>query len=109
MACLREAKQLISIGKREFINRTYKHPSGRNVNWLEAILDIGLTEIEQVWQEVLQLTPNHYVEGPVDDFNRPSEGKIIWIFKKKINGVMTYIKLKIDNRGCVCLSFHEDW
>ena|SRR5690625_4359509 len=108
-AFLRKAKQLISVGKRDFIKRTYDHPSGKKVKWIEALLDIGLTSPEQMWDETLQLTPNDYREGPVVDNNRPWEGTVIWIFKKEVNGVLAYIKMKIDNRGCVCLSFHEDW
>lgn len=109
-AFLREAKQLISKGKRDFIKRTYDHPSGTKVKWKEALLDIGLTSPEQAWDEALKLSPKHYIDGPCQDADRPGEGKVIWIFKKEVNGVLTYIKVKIDSkRGCVCLSFHEDW
>lgn len=106
---LSEAKQFISEGKRDFIKRTYNHPSGEKIRWMQALLDIGLTNVEQVWNETLGLTPRDYMDGPVTDNDRPGDGKVIWIFKKNINGVRTYIKIKIDHRGCVCLSFHKDW
>lgn len=106
---LREAKQLISRGKKDFIKRTYDHPSGRKVRWIEALFEIGLTGVDQCWDEALKLTPNDYVDGPCVDNDRPQDGKVIWIFKKEVNGVLTYIKMKIDHRGCVCLSFHKDW
>ncbi|MGH0593619.1 hypothetical protein ACQVPY_15175 [Bacillus pretiosus] len=106
---LRKAKKLISSGKKDFIKRTYDHPSGRKVRWKEALLDIGLTTPEQAWDETLQLTPGDYIDGPCEDTDRTADGKVIWIFKKEVNGVLTYIKMKIDHRGCVCLSFHEDW
>ncbi|MFD1415364.1 hypothetical protein [Oceanobacillus jeddahense] len=106
---LRKAKQLISNGKKDFIKRTYDHPSGRKVKWVEALLEIGLTSPNQCWGEVLLLTPNDYVEGPCVDRNRPGDGNVIWVFKKEVNGSLTYIKMKIDKRGCVCLSFHKDW
>lgn len=108
-AFLREAKQLISTGKRDFIKRTYDHPSGRKVRWIEALLELGLINPEQMWEETLTLTPDHYVDGPCIDVDRPGDGKVIWIFKKEVNDILTYIKLKIDHRGCVCLSFHSDW
>ncbi|KZE65612.1 hypothetical protein AWM68_20640 [Fictibacillus phosphorivorans] len=109
-AFLREAKQLISVGKKDFIKRTYDHPSGRKVKWIEALLDIGLSNPSQAWDETLKLTPDDFIDGPCEDSDRPHEGKVIWIFKKEINGVSAYIKLKIDSRrGCVCLSFHKDW
>jgi hypothetical protein len=109
IAFLREAKQLISRGKKDFIKRTYDHPNGHKVRWIEALLDIGLTNPTQAWDEVLKLVPNDCVDGPCIDSDRPEDGKVIWIFKKDINGVLTYIKMKIDHRGCVCLSFHKDW
>ncbi|MGL4821249.1 MAG: hypothetical protein ACRC5C_14950 [Bacilli bacterium] len=107
VAFLREAKQRISVGQRDFIKRTYTHPSGRTVKWIEALMDIGLTDLGQCWQEILDLGPEHYDSGPHVD--RDFSQHTVWVFKKEINGRLTYIKLKIDERGCVCLSFHEDW
>lgn len=107
---LRDVKNYIVSGKKDFIKRTYRKPDGSKVKWIEALMDIGLTKPEQAWHEVLDLTPDDYQEGPILDFARPDEGKVIWVFKKEVNSTLTYIKLKIDNRrGCVCLSFHEDW
>ncbi|MEC1410834.1 hypothetical protein P9C93_09525 [Bacillus safensis] len=107
---LKEAKRLISRGKYDFIPRTYDHPTGKKVRFKEALLDIGLTEPNQIWQEILNLKPSECVKGPELDVARPREGKVIWIFKKEINGVIVYIKLRIRTKGdCVCLSFHEDW
>lgn len=106
---LRDAKRLISTGKKDFIKRTYDHPSGKKVRWIEALGEIGLTDVPQVWEEALKLTLKDCVEGPVIDFDRPKDGKVIYVFKKEVNGVLTYIKMKIDHRGCVCLSFHKDW
>lgn len=64
---LQKAKQLISEGKRDFIERTYYPSTGKKMKWLEAILEIGLTDIEQVWEEILQLTPMEYSTGPEVD------------------------------------------
>ncbi|COC33510.1 Uncharacterised protein [Streptococcus pneumoniae] len=73
-------------------------------------MDIGLTTVSQVWNETLTLTPSHYVDGPIIDVDRKHEGKVIWVFKKVVNGDQVYIKMKIHKRrGCVCLSFHKDW
>ncbi|VEF47276.1 Uncharacterised protein [Bacillus freudenreichii] len=109
VAFLTETKKLISIGKTDFIPRTYDHPSGKSIKWKEALMDIGLTSTNQIWDEIIKLTPSDYIDGPCIDADRPKDGKTIWIFKKHIAGVLTYIKLKIDHRGCVCLSFHKDW
>lgn len=106
---LHDAKKLISCGKKDFIKRTYLNSNGETVRWIEALFEIGLTEVKQVWDEVLDLTTADYFEGPSMDIDRPQDGNVIWVFKKEINDVITYIKLKIDRRGCVCISFHEDW
>lgn len=108
-AFLQQAKQLIANGQKDFIKRTYVHPSGKRVKWMEALLDIGLTSPNQVWDEILTLTPNDYFSGPSVDVDRPNEGSVLWIFKKEVNGKIVYIKMKIDQRGTVCISFHEDW
>lgn len=110
-AFLLEVKKLVSRGKRTFIRRKgYKKPNGETFNYLEALHDIGLTEISQAWDEVRTLKPQHYIKGPCIDRDRPQEGKVLWIFKKEVNDVTTYIKLKINTaEGCVCLSFHRDW
>ncbi|OZT10646.1 hypothetical protein CHN50_20990 [Priestia aryabhattai] len=110
-AFLLEVKKLVSRGKREFIQRKgYRKPDGETFNYMQALYDIGLTEISQAWDEVMSLKPEHRIKGPCADRDRPEEGNVIWVFKKEVNDVTTYIKLKINpDRGCVCLSFHRDW
>ncbi|HWO75035.1 MAG TPA: hypothetical protein VNM69_03840 [Bacillus sp. (in: firmicutes)] len=104
---LKQIKNLISKGKYDFITRKYKLPNGERLNYIQSLLEIGLTNIDDAWKEILSLTPRHYFRGPTPDRDRDGE---VWEFKKEINGVMTYIKLKIDRkRGCVCMSFHKDW
>jgi hypothetical protein len=104
-----EAKALISRGRRDFVTRWYELPDGKRVRYIEAILDIGLTNIQQAWNEILTLKPSHYFRGPNPDWDRPNDRSQVWEFKKEVNGMMAYIKLKIDHRGCVCIPFHKDW
>ena len=55
--------------------------------------------------EILSLTYEDYDRGPLPDHSGVGE---IWEFIPEIDGVMIYIKLKLDSeRGVVCLSFHE--
>ncbi|MDE3840242.1 hypothetical protein C0966_12930 [Bacillus methanolicus] len=104
-----EIKSLISQGRRDFITRWYNLPNGKRIRYTEALLSIGLTSIQQAWDEILKLKPRDYFKGPNPDRDRPNDGSQVWEFKKEVNGIQTYIKLKIDHRGCVCMSFHEDW
>ena len=54
----------------------------------------------------MSLTYKDYDRGPLPD-NIGGDGSSVWEFVKNIDDVMVYIKLKIDARGCVCISFHE--
>lgn len=90
------AKQAVSEKKRIFLKRN-----------IDCLGELGLTSIEDAWREVLTLTPSHYFRGPCPDVTR-SEGTMVWEFKKNVNGTLIYIKLKFDERGCVCMSFHKD-
>lgn len=98
---LENAKNLISLGRYQFITRRKN---------LQALAQNGLT-IESAMDEILDLVVADYYKGPKQDFdkNRPGE---IWEFKKKINGIPFYIKMKIDQENgkilCKCLGFHED-
>ncbi|MBP3952224.1 type II toxin-antitoxin system MqsR family toxin [Bacillus suaedae] len=104
-----EVKKMISLDQKRFIKRKqYNAPGKSYYNYLEALLDIGLTTPAEVWNYILDLTPADYFSGPDQDRNGEN-GFNLWTFKTEINEVNTYIKLKIDERGCVCLSFHKDW
>lgn len=103
---LLETKELIASNKKHFVKRTYSLSSGEKISSIDAVLDIGLT-LKQAWHEVLNLSPDNYFTGPKRD--RDGSDGDVWVFKKIINGKLVYIKLKIDARGSVCMSFHEDW
>lgn len=102
---LAKMKEFIRTGRRHFVART------RNgVSYLQHLADLGLTDVEEAWECVLDLEPPHYHSGPSPDYGDIASGLVIWVFKNEINGIMAYIKLKdeTERRGCVCLSFHED-
>ena len=94
-----KVKELVSSGHWTLI------PRKKN---LDSLSEKGLT-IGDVKAELLSLGLVDYEKGPeVED----SYSGDIWIFKRIINGVSFYIKLKIDvaNDGTEilkCLSFHE--
>lgn len=71
---------------------------------------IGLT-IEDVKEEILNLFVEDYYSGPNKDYNENRVGEI-WVFKKKLDGIKFYLKLKISNKNnneiLKCISFHED-
>ena len=77
-------------------------------DYLADLLEIGITE-EEAWNIILTLNKNSYFPDTKPEYYKSGESLV---FKREINGVMTYIKLKIENRNkrdeVVCISFHAD-
>ena len=104
---LSKLQEMIRKGNRHFVRR---NRNGRD--YLHQLFALGLTNIDEAWNCVLELTISNYYSGPhYDDKDiERKQGRIIWVYKVNINGTTAYIKLKDETelRGCVCLSFHED-
>ena len=98
---LQEAKKLVSEGRYDFV------PRRKN---MQSLARYGLT-ITDAKSEILGLVVGDYYKGPKKDFDAGRPGDI-WEFKRIINGIQFYIKLKIaqENNAEVlkCLGFHED-
>ncbi len=98
-AFLERAKDLISRGQYDFV------PRRKNMHDL-AVHGLTITDAKD---EILELTVADYYKGPKQDFERSGE---IWEFKKHIDDVRFYVKIKIDRINgkdiLKCLSFHED-
>jgi len=98
---LSKMKKLIKQGKRRFKVR-------KDRDYLEDLLELGISESE-AWEYILELNSHFYFNDP-KPFYYKTNGSLI--FKKKINGIFTYIKLIIEknnnNEEAVCLSFHKD-
>lgn len=92
-------KKLIKEGKRRFKTR-------KDRDYLQDLLEIGISESE-AWNFILELNSNFYFCDPKPSYYSQND---ILIFKRKINGIDTYIKLAIEqnNNGeeTVCWSFH---
>ena len=101
VAYLTDVKRLLSAGKYDFVSR-YKN--------MQALAKHGLT-ITDAKNEILGLVVGDYYKGPKKDYdpNRPGD---IWEFKKVIDGIQFYIKVKIVQENgediLKCIGFHED-
>jgi len=104
---LQQMYELIRRGHRHFVRRDR---SGKNS--IQQLADLGLTGFDEAWDCILTLNKSHYFSGPEYDHldTSRSEGRVVWVFKIEINGIMAYIKLKEDKFGprCKCMAFHED-
>jgi len=98
---LTNAKNLTSTGNYDFV------PRRKNI---QALAAHGLS-IMDAKSEILSLVVSDYYKGPKQDFD-PSKPGDIWEFKKSVDGVQFYVKLKIVQVNgqdmLKCLGFHED-
>lgn len=100
-AFLVKIKRLVSAGKYDFV------PRRKN---MQALAKHGLT-IADAKNEILELVVGDYYKGPKQDFdpNRPGD---IWEFKKDVDGIQFYVKVKITKENgediLRCMGFHED-
>lgn len=100
-AYLAKVKGLLSAGKYDFV------PRRKN---MQALAQHGLTIVD-VKNEILSLIVSDYYKGPKKDLdpNRPGD---IWEFKKNVDGIQFYVKVKIVKENgedmLKCLGFHED-
>ena len=99
---LTKMKKLVCQGKRKFENRLDR-------NYLDDILELGIS-LEEAWNHILTLNKNLYIPDQKASY---LSNKNTLIFKKNINNILTYIKLKIEivngnEEITVCLSFHKD-
>ncbi|MCM1063235.1 MAG: type II toxin-antitoxin system MqsR family toxin [Eubacterium sp.] len=76
---------------------------------MQALAAHGLT-ITDAKAEILALVANDYYKGPKQDFDPERTGDI-WEFKKEVDGMQFYVKVKITQENgediLKCLSFHE--
>lgn len=100
-AYLSEIKKLLSAGKYDFV------PRRKN---MQALAQHGLT-ITDAKNEILGLVVGDYYKGSKQDLDSNRSGDI-WEFKKNIDGIQFYVKVKITQENgediLKCLGFHED-
>ena len=78
------------------------------VNARQALLDIGIIKISEIWNHIKELQASDCFRISRDrDFSRDFNAEI-YEFKKIINRKNVYIKLTINDKGLLCISFHID-
>lgn len=99
---LMKAKKLLSIGRYDFV------PRKKN---MQSLAKHGLTIIDAK-NEILGLSIKDYYKGPKQDFDGNRSSGNIWEFKKNVDGIRFYVKVKIVQENGIdilkCLGFHED-
>jgi hypothetical protein len=97
-ASIQQIKDFLSLVSKEIRNKRFQLiPRDKN---LKDITRLGL----KPEFEIQDLTYKDYDREPLPDDNGNG---YIWEFIKEVDGLQIYIKLKHDQRGCICLSIHQ--
>lgn len=105
---LKTCKKEISKGNCHFVNRNL-NIDGKIINSKQALINLGIMKQEQIWQFILELKVTDCIKVDFDNNPKMDMNSEVYIFKKKINGKIVYIKLTIRKQGIVCISFHESY
>lgn len=91
-----------------FVGYRMIESNGRIVNAKQALLDIGITNIKEIWSCIKKLEVCDCFRISRDRDSKRDYNSEMYEFKKFINKKLVYIKLTINDRGLLCLSFHLD-
>lgn len=106
---LKTCKNEIKKRNYYFVGYRKLNINGRIISTKQALIDIGIMKEKEIWNHILTLEANDCIKIERDrDYSRDMNSEI-YVFKKNINKKMVYIKLTINNRGVVCISFHESY
>ena len=82
---------------------------GEKTSAKQALIDIGIMKVNDIWKHILNLEVNDCIKVDRDrDYSRDMNSEV-YIFQKNINSKIVYIKLTMNNRGVICISFHESY
>lgn len=93
--------------KKQFIWYRELNINGKVLTAKQALYDIGIFHEKELWNYILELNPTELIKIDMDRDSHRDYNSEILIFIKKINHKDVYIKLTINRKGLLCLSFHE--
>lgn len=82
---------------------------GKLISAKQALIDIGIMKEKEIWDYILTLEKSDCVKVEKDYDNFRDMNSEVYVFKKIINKKLVYIKLTLNNRGVICISFHESY
>ena len=81
----------------------------KKISAKQALIDIGIMKVQDIWNYILELEADDCIKVDRDhDYSRDMNSEV-YIFRKKINSKIVYIKLTMNDRGIICISFHESY
>lgn len=106
---LNTCRKEIKKGNHYFVGYRKININGKKISAKQALIDIGIMKEKDIWKHIQSLEVNDCVKIDRDYDRSRDMNSEIYVFKKIINTKMVYIKLTINNRGIVCISFHESY
>ena len=103
---LKTVKREIKKGNRSFVGHRNVCSNGKVISAKQALLDIGIVKIKEIWDVILNLEVSDCFRISMDYDKTRDMNSEIFEFIKVYNKLNVYIKLLINDRGVVCLSFH---
>ncbi len=83
--------------------------NGKKVSAKQALIDIGIMKLQDIWKHIINLDAKDCIKIDRDrDISRDMNSEV-YVFKKIINSKFVYIKLTMNDRGIICISFHESY
>lgn len=105
---LKMARKEIEKNNVYFVGYRTVESNGKEKNAKQALLDIGINNLKEIWSHIKTLEVDDCFRISKDrDLKRDNNAEM-FEFKKIINKKNVYIKLTINQRGLLCLSFHLD-
>ena len=83
--------------------------NGKKISAKQALIDIGIMKVEEIWKHILDLEVGDCKKIDRDRDHSRDMNSEVYIFKKSIYGKIVYIKLTMNDRGVICISFHESY
>lgn len=105
---LKMANKEIDNNNVYFIGYRNVEYNNKIINARQALLDIGIVKEKEIWKYIKELKPENCFRISKDRDNKRDYNTEMYEFKTIINKKKVYIKLTINNRGLLCLSFHID-
>lgn len=83
--------------------------NGKIISAKQALINIGIMQEKDIWKHILTLEPSDCIKVGWDKDRKRDFNSETYIFKKIINKKLIYIKLTINDKGVICISFHESY
>ena len=104
---LKTCKKEIKKGNCYFVGYRKITVNSETISAKQALINIGIMKEKDIWNHILSLETEDCVKIDRDrDYSRDMNSEV-YIFKKNINQKIVYIKLTMNSRGIICISFHE--